>query len=170
MAGNTDITLPGRPAGSGRSSARSRRVLTVAVALLSTMLLSGVLASCESTKPELDQVRELVNASRAEAGLPPVTENVVLDLKADRWAQAMRDQCRIWHSNLADGAPEGWRKLGENVGMGGSIDQIHTAYLNSPGHRANILDPVFTQMGTAAVWGECRGMRTVFTVHVFMKS
>ncbi len=60
-------------------------------------------------------------------------------------------------------------QLGENVGMGGSIDQIHVAYMNSPGHRANILDPAFNQIGTAAVWGTCNGMRTLFTVHVFMK-
>ena len=53
--------------------------------------------------------------------------------------------------------------------MGGSISQIHTAYMNSPGHRANILDPAYNQVGTAAVWGNCNGMRTLFTVQVFMK-
>jgi uncharacterized protein YkwD len=138
------------------------------LAALAVALLSGTLTSCESTKAELDAVRNEVNASRAAAGLGPLRENSTLDVKADAWAQGMRDQCRIWHSTLSNGAPPEWRKLGENVGMGGSIDQVHTAYLNSPGHRANILDPAFTQIGTAAVWGTCRGYRTVFTVHVFM--
>jgi uncharacterized protein YkwD len=151
-----------------RGRRRPGRVLGVVLAALAVALLSGVLTSCESTKGEIDAVRNGVNASRAAAGLPAVRENVKLDLKADAWARGMRDQCRIWHSTLADGAPPEWRKLGENVGMGGSIDQVHTAYMNSPGHRANILDPSFTQMGTAAVWGTCRGYRTVFTVHVFM--
>ncbi len=95
---------------------------------------------------------------------------MVLDVKADAWAQGMRNQCRIWHSRLADGAPPQWRKLGENVGMGGTVPQIHTAYMNSPGHRANILDPRFTEIGTAAVWGDCNGYRTLFTVQVFMSS
>jgi len=147
----------------------SRRLLTSLVAVVAATLLSGALTSCESTGPERDAVRNAINASRAEAGLPGVRENVTLDIKADKWAQTLRDNCRIWHSNLADGAPKEWRKLGENVGMGGSIDQIHVAYMNSPGHKANVLDPSFNQVGTAAVWGQCNGYRTVFTVHVFMK-
>jgi uncharacterized protein YkwD len=139
-------------------------------ALLSVGLLSGALTSCESTVEDRAAVRDLVNASRANAGLPPLRENAKLNLKADAWAQTLRNECRIWHSNLADGAPPDWRKLGENVGMGGDIGQIHVAYLNSPGHRANILDGSYNQIGTAAVWGECRGYRTVFTVQVFMRS
>jgi uncharacterized protein YkwD len=138
------------------------------MALCAVMLVAGGLSACESEPTDLDAVRERVNRSRIDAGLPPLQENVVLDVKADRWAQGMRDACRIWHSRLADGAPPNWAKLGENVGMGGTIDQIHVAYMNSPGHRANVLDPRFTQIGTAAVWGECKGYRTVFTVHVFM--
>ena len=138
------------------------------VALVAVILLGGALSSCESNKAEVDAVREAVNQSRAEVGLPALQENLLLDIKADRWAQGMRNACRIWHSRLADGAPQNWTKLGENVGMGGSIAQVHQAYLNSPGHRANILDPRFTEMGTAAVWGECNGFQMVFTVHVFM--
>jgi len=141
----------------------SRSVFTgLVVALL------GLLMSCESTQEEINAVRNEVNTSRAAAGLPAVRENVQLDVKADRWAQTMRARCRIWHSNLADGAPSNWRKLGENVGKGGSITAIHRAYMASPGHRANVLDPRFTEIGTAAVWGTCGGYRTVFTVHVFM--
>jgi uncharacterized protein YkwD len=140
-----------------------------AAALLSVGLLSGALTSCETTPADRASVRDLVNTSRAQAGLPPLRENAKLNVKADAWAQTLRDQCRIWHSSLADGAPPDWQKLGENVGMGGDIGQIHVAYLNSPGHRANILDPSYNQIGTGAVWGECRGFRTVFTVQVFMK-
>ena len=140
------------------------------MALPAVVLLSGTLTSCESTKVDRNAVRDLVNASRSAAGLPALRENVKLDIKADGWAQTLRNSCRIWHSNLATGAPAEWRKLGENVGMGGSIPQIHVAYMNSAGHRANILDPSYTQIGTAAVWGTCNGYRTVFTVHEFMKS
>jgi uncharacterized protein YkwD len=126
--------------------------------------------SCESTPADRAEVLRLVNQSRAEAGLPPLKENLTLAIKADNWARHLRDKCDLEHSRLADGAPKEWRKLGENVGYGGSIAQVHQAYLNSPGHRANILDPAYTSMGTAAVWGECDGYRRVFTVHEFMKS
>jgi uncharacterized protein YkwD len=144
--------------------------VAVVVASLAALLLGGTLTACESTAAERDAVRQAVNESRAAAGLPGLRENVTLSVKADRWAQTMRDQCRIWHSNLADGAPAGWRKLGENVGMGANIGQIHVAYMNSPGHRANVLDRAFTEIGTAAVWGDCPRGRTLFTVHVFMRS
>lgn len=161
--------LPTEPLPTTRTGVRVRKIGLLA-AVFAVLALSGVLSSCESTRPELNAVRDAINASRAAAGLPALKENVTLDIKADAWAQTLRDACRIWHSNLADGAPKEWRKLGENVGMGGAIDQIHVAYMNSPGHRANILDPTFTQVGTAAVWGNCNGYRTVFTVHEFMRS
>jgi hypothetical protein len=32
-----------------------------------------------------------------------------------------------------------WTRLGENVGYAGSVEGVHAAYMNSPGHRANIL-------------------------------
>ncbi|MCC6226324.1 MAG: transporter [Microthrixaceae bacterium] len=134
------------------------------------MLCIGVLASaCESTPVDRNEVIAEVNASRAEAGLPPLRENLTLDRKADAWAQRLRDSCSLSHSKLSDGAPEEWMKLGENVGYGGTIAQVHDAYMNSPGHRANILDPSFTSMGAAAVWGTCPdGTHRVFTVHEFM--
>jgi uncharacterized protein YkwD len=147
-----------------------RRWLGLLAAVCAIGLLSGTLTSCESTAAERAAVRDMVNQSRAAAGLPPLRENATLDMKADGWAQKMRNECRIWHSNLAEGAPPEWRKLGENVGMGGTIDQVHVAYMNSPGHKANVLDGSYNQIGTAAVWGNCRGYRTVFTVHVFMRA
>jgi uncharacterized protein YkwD len=142
--------------------------MRILAALAAALLLGTGLGSCESTEVDVREVREWVNRSRADAGLPPLQENLILNLKADRWAQGMRDACRIWHSELIDGAPPRWTKLGENVGMGGRIEQVHIAYMKSPGHRANILDPRFTQIGTAAVWGKCNGFDTVFTVQVFM--
>jgi uncharacterized protein YkwD len=165
VAGELTIDTPAGP-----GSRRARRVLGAVLAVLAVVLLSGTLTSCESTKADRDAVRNYVNDSRARAGLPPLGENVNLDVKADEWAQTLRNACRIWHSNLADGAPSNWQKLGENVGMGGSIAQIHIAYMNSPGHRANILDPSYTAIGTAAVWGSCNGYSTVFTVQEFMRN
>lgn len=149
---------------------RGRRALVLVASLLSVVVVSGLLTGCESTEADRNQVAALVNQSRVRAGLRPLRSNVTLNLKADRWAQQMRNVCRISHSRLADGAPTNWRKLGENVGEGGSITAVHTAYLNSPGHRANIMDRSFTEIGTAAVWGNCNGWRRVFTVHVFMST
>ena len=135
------------------------------------MLISFALSTaCESTPAERNQVIQMVNVSRAGAGLRALSENTQLDIKADGWARHLRDVCTLSHSTLSDGAPRQWMKLGENVGYGGAIDQVHQAYLESPGHRANIMDPTFKTMGAAAVWGDCGGEHRVFTVQVFMST
>lgn len=128
------------------------------------------MTGCESLDSERAEVVALVNRSRADAGLPALASNVGLDLKADNWAKRLRDACSLSHSRLSDGAPKGWLALGENVGFGGTIGDVHVGYLNSPGHRKNIMDPRFTHVGAAAVWGTCEGQRRVFTVQVFMQA
>jgi uncharacterized protein YkwD len=45
----------------------------------------------------------------------------------------------------------GWRTCGENVGYGSSVDQIHTLFMGSEGHRANILNPAYGQVGIGVV-------------------
>ncbi len=137
--------------------------------LLGTFCIVAV-SACESTTADRAEVIRLVNESRQANGLGTVSENYVLDVKADNWARHLRDICDLEHSKLSSGAPPEWEKLGENVGYGGAIGQIHEAYLNSPGHRANIMDAAFSSMGAAAVYGTCNGQQRVFTVQVFMKS
>jgi hypothetical protein len=44
------------------------------------------------------------------------------------------------------GSPS-WTRAAENVGRGATADSLFTAYMNSPGHRANILDPATTYLG-----------------------
>jgi len=168
MAGTLTITdlvddaAPGPPR-------RGRRAVTLLATVAAMMMLSGVLTSCETTTGDRNEVIAHINYSRAQAGVSPLAENAELNTKADAWASRLRDDCNIYHSRLADGAPQGWQKLGENVGRGGDISGVHQAYMNSPGHRRNILDPSFNLVGTGAVWGTCDGYRTVFTVQVFMR-
>ena len=168
---------------------RTNKVRSAALALLLAVVVAPALTACnagrltnylprttapavrlETLPAERDLVTGLVNVSRVQAGLRPVRQNATLDAKADAWAKGMRDRCQISHSRLADGAPSNWRKLGENVGTGNNVAEVHTAYMASPGHRANVLDPAFTEIGTASVWGTCNGFHRVFTVHVFMAS
>jgi len=154
------------PTGVQRWGRNARRLPLLVLLLLGI----GTATACESTAQDRGEVIALVNASRAKAGLPALREHPVLSLKADAWARHLRDICDLEHSKLSDGAPDEWLKLGENVGYGGTISQIHEAYLNSPGHRANIMDPAYTSMGAAAVYGTCNGQTRVFTVQEFMKS
>lgn len=171
MAGTITTTVGAERVGEAAVTNRRgrRRTFTLGAAFVSILMLTGILSSCETSDAERLEVISMINASRVENGVPPLTENLELNLKADAWAATLRDRCEISHSRLADGAPRNWQKLGENVGRGGTISQVHVAYLNSPGHRKNILDPSFNQVGAGAVWGDCNGYRTVFTVQVFMR-
>ena len=104
---------------------RARRLFVVLAAVVAVASFSTVLSSCESTSGERWQVAALVNQSRVQAGLRQLKSNLTLDIKADNWAQKMRNACQISHSRLADGAPSNWRKLGENVGEGATIQVVH---------------------------------------------
>ena len=45
----------------------------------------------------------------------------------------------------------GWTSWAENVGYGGSVEQVHTLFMGSSGHRANILKPAYSQVGIGVV-------------------
>jgi uncharacterized protein YkwD len=44
-----------------------------------------------------------------------------------------------------------WRSCGENVGYGGDVNQVHAAFMASASHRANILNPAYSQVGIGVV-------------------
>jgi uncharacterized protein YkwD len=142
---------------------RGTRVLRLAIAALLVLMMGSTLTSCQSS--EQARVAQLVNQTRAEYGRSTLRDNLQLDQKAQAWAEYLARRNALSHSNLPSGITYQWRSLAENVGYGGSIEQVHEAYLDSPGHRANILDPRWNYMGTGVAW---RGNR-VFTVQVFMQ-
>ena len=44
-----------------------------------------------------------------------------------------------------------WNVLGENVGVGGNVDSLHGAFMNSPAHRDNVLYSSFRHVGIGVV-------------------
>jgi hypothetical protein len=88
-----------------------------------------------------------INDLRASKGLPALQVNDNLVAKARGWAAGMAAAGRIWHSTLSDGITADWQKLGENVGMGGSVDGLHNAFVASPHHYENLVDPDFAYVG-----------------------
>jgi len=92
----------------------------------------------------------LTNASRASAGLAPYAYSAELSAVAQSRAQSMAAHQQLTHAGLAS-AVGNWSYLGENVGYGPSASALEVAFMNSPDHRANILDHDFTQVGVGAV-------------------
>ena len=80
-----------------------------------------------------------INASRSAAGLPPLSMSSELVPDARAHSAEMMAAGGIFHSSNLAGVASGWESLAENVGVGPSVDGLHTAFMNSSGHRRNIL-------------------------------
>jgi hypothetical protein len=106
-----------------------------------------------------------INDLRISKGLPALEVNANLVSKARGWAAGMAAAGRIWHSTLSDGITADWQKLGENVGMGGSVDGLHAAFVASPHHYENLVDPDFGYVGIGIVMSS----GTIYVSEMFMK-
>jgi hypothetical protein len=97
---------------------------------------------------------DLANRDRVAAGLAPLRVMPELVTVAQEQSHAMAAAGKIFHnaelfsSSLRDSINAG--VLGENVAFDtGGITHAHWMLMNSPPHRANILDPRFTAAGFA---------------------
>ena len=52
--------------------------------------------------------------------------------------------------NLANDVSANWTKLGENVGVGNDVDSLMNAFINSPAHYHNLVDPASAGRGCRA--------------------
>ena len=106
------------------------------------------------------EVLRLVNIERANNGLKPLTMNWELSRVARYKSQDMHDKGYFSHTSPTYGSPFdmmtkfgiSYRTAGENIAMGYRTPQaVVTGWMNSPGHRANILKSSFTQIGVGYV-------------------
>jgi uncharacterized protein YkwD len=133
-------------------SLRHRVTAAAATTALAATLWSGIAAADEAPAPEAPspavQLLAQLNARRADAGLAPLALEPEPVAVAQRWAEAMAANGRIAHrADLTEGMPSTWRNLGENVGTGPTIDDIHRAFVASPTHDANLVEPRYTSVG-----------------------
>ncbi|WP_405542874.1 sigma-70 family RNA polymerase sigma factor [Streptomyces goshikiensis] len=102
------------------------------------------------------QVIALVNKERAAAGCGPLTENSQLRSAAQGQSDDMAARNFFDHTN-PDGADPGkrvtaagyrWSTYGENIARGQqNADSVMDSWMKSPGHRANILNCAFKEIG-----------------------
>jgi uncharacterized protein YkwD len=118
----------------------------MAIALCAVIGLAIVMTGCIPDQPNLKNAY-LINTERISRGMRPYDWNDQLAAKARAWAQHMADTGTVSHSNLTEGVSAGWSSLGENVGAGGSVDEVHQAFLNSAEHRRAILSRSYDSMG-----------------------
>jgi uncharacterized protein YkwD len=91
---------------------------------------------------------ELINRVRATFHLRPLAMRADLVAVARRQSARMAAKEQLWHDRDTVNEISDWLSLGENVGWSRiSVQDLHDAFMASPEHRRNILDPSFTSIG-----------------------
>jgi uncharacterized protein YkwD len=99
------------------------------------------------------QLLSLVNAERTARGLPALKAASCPDGFAESWAKHLASTGAFAHQSLSPIMRScGATRAAENIARGGiSPSAMVKMWMGSSGHRANILDPKLTHVGTAAV-------------------
>ena len=106
------------------------------------------------------EVIRLVNEIRTENGLRPLTYDWELSRVARYKSQDMKDNKYFSHTSPVYGSPFqmmksfgiSYRSAGENIAKGyATPEAVVEGWMNSPGHRANILNSSFTHIGVGYV-------------------
>lgn len=135
----------------------------------------------ENQEPEAYLTRAGVisetNKQRAAYNLPPLAQNSKLNAAALAKAQDMLALQYFAHvspsgaqvSDLAKNAGYEFLAIGENLAMGNFKDDktLVQAWMDSPGHRANILNSKYIEIGVAVVKGTFEGKTTWMAVQEF---
>jgi len=136
---------------------------------ISLLLLAGLLVAQTGTvaaaPPQNDlliaRVMELTNLERQKVGLGPLALSPELGGAAQDYSQVLATSGCFEHTcgavpNFAERAARsgytGWTALAENIAAGyPTAEAVVSGWMNSPGHRANMLSPNYTEIGVGVV-------------------
>ena len=140
------VTEASRANKASRAAAARRPALAVVAVLLLAVAAAGCMPA------DANKMLIYTNQSRAYVGVRPLQEHPTLTAKAESWARHMAAEGRLSHSTLSAGLSTlNWNSLGENVGYSSPTSNtlwtIHVMFVQSAGHRANLLNPKYTHMG-----------------------
>lgn len=135
---------------------------------------SNKVEEVDSSSEALEVLR-LVNIERKKQGLNELVLNHTLNGIATEKAKDMRDNNYFSHESARYGSPFDmlqrfgvhYQSAGENIAAGQrSAQQVMTDWMNSSGHRANILNKNYTELGVGYVEGGSYG---TYWVQTFIK-
>jgi uncharacterized protein YkwD len=132
----------------------------VSIFLLSSILAASAGSATSANAATTAEVRAerrmayLINDARAHYNRAGLRFSAELTTVATRQAVAMSRSGTVFHTvNLAAALRYlQWTLAGENVGMGASMDLLHQAFMRSPEHRRNNLEPRFHRIGVGVVY------------------
>ena len=157
---------------------RNIKILSVlAVILLAIIVIMTVASNNEPAEAlsypkqvdntlNIENEMALINQKRAENKLVPLSENTDLDVSACHklddmvknhyWAHTSPSGVTPWH--WFDVVGYNYRHAGENLAYGQTnASELIDAWMNSPEHKANILDKGFTEQGMCIKYANFQG-------------
>jgi uncharacterized protein YkwD len=156
----------------------SKQTISTPGALVVVATTTGTAgSSAKENTLDVSAIIALTNVERAGAGLAPLAHSGALSSAAQAKALDM-----IVKQYFAHVAPDGtdiaalaekygyaYLNIGENLALGDfhSSSDVVNGWMNSLGHRANILNREFTEIGVAAIEGNWKGERVWFAVQEF---
>lgn len=146
-----------------------KKNLSILLVLLCILSSFGYVANAQVPRPEIvaDSILAYTNAERYKTGLPLYISNSVLSRVAREKMYDLFAYEYFAHESLkgetvkdlASRAGYEYIVVGENLALGDfrSDKEVVHAWMNSPGHRKNILSETFTEIGIAAGKGLYEG-------------
>ncbi|HUE75351.1 MAG TPA: CAP domain-containing protein, partial [Chloroflexota bacterium] len=138
------------------------RIALAVLLITASVATNSLTAASVSAAVAEDQVIDIVNRVRTERGLTTVTSSPQLTTAAHRYATYMASAGFFSHTGLDGSTMEsrieaagytGWTFIAENLAAGqSSSGEVVDAWLNSSGHRENIMSPHVREMGVAYVY------------------
>ncbi len=159
----------------GGVSATAASLLVVSIFLL-TSLDKILITSNQYASVIAAVLVDLTNGDRNASNIHGLTINPVLVAVAQAKADDMAAKGYFSHVSPEGKDPWHWFKLvgykftyaGENLAVDFSDSaDVQRAWMNSPTHRKNLLDPRFTEIGIATAAGFYQGHPTIFVVQAF---
>jgi hypothetical protein len=129
------------------------------VLLMAMMVGACGVAAAQSASNTAQRIFSLTNQDRAEHRLPALQWSAALARSAEAHAEIMAQEPELSHQypgepGLVERAKETgthFQAIAENIASGWSAEQINNAWMHSPPHRENILDPKLNALGVAVV-------------------
>jgi len=161
------VSASGQPAQNFFAPAPIQQAAKVVPKKTNALTIAGVIIQTNDQRAQNNE----------DGNLPPLAENATLDAIATLRLDDMFTQQYFAHvgpqgeSAISVASSVGYTNLalGENLALGNYAGDagVVTAWMNSPGHRANILNTHYTQIGVAVREGMFEGQETWLAVQIF---
>ncbi len=141
---------------------RFQRQMRKSLFLVAILMSTAALASDITRDTVLDQM----NIRRRAALLPPLRQDARLELAAEDRMRDMEDQAYWAHTSPDGRSPFEWLRprgydywfAAENLAAGFETAEILVdGWMESPGHRQNIMGPMYQDCGIAIIEGGTKG-------------